>query len=56
VIVNANALHIPLADKCVHTIVTEHDEQSVFMQYVKLDEDIKLAESIWRVLVRKANE
>jgi DNA modification methylase len=22
VIVNANALHIPLADKCVHTIVT----------------------------------
>jgi hypothetical protein len=30
VIVNANSLHIPLADKCVHTIVTEHDEQSVF--------------------------
>jgi hypothetical protein len=33
--------------------MSEHDTQAAFMQYVKLDEDIKLAEAVWRALVKE---
>jgi hypothetical protein len=33
--------------------MSEHDTQAAFMQYVKLDEDVRMAEDVWRAVVKR---